>query len=51
MVLGKKAFDVEEVREQFPALGRRYNGRHVAYFDGPGGSQVVRGRSRRSRVT
>ncbi len=43
MVLGKKAFDVEEVREQFPALGRRYNGRRVAYLDGPGGSQVVRG--------
>ena len=43
MVLGRKAFDVEAVREQFPALGRRYNGRRVAYLDGPGGSQVARG--------
>ncbi|QIN77311.1 cysteine desulfurase-like protein [Rubrobacter marinus] len=43
MVLGRRTFDVEAVREEFPALGRRYNGRRVAYLDGPGGSQVVRG--------
>ena len=43
MVLGKGAFDVEAVRGQFPALGRTYGGRRVAYLDGPGGSQVARG--------
>ncbi|MGI2328925.1 cysteine desulfurase-like protein [Planococcus sp. YIM B11945] len=35
-------FPINEVREQFPALKRTYNGRSVAYFDGPGGSQVVK---------
>ena len=34
---------MEAVREQFPALGRTYDGRRVAYLDGPGGSQVARG--------
>lgn len=43
MTIGKKAFDVEAVREQFPALGRTQNGRRVVYLDGPGGSQVARG--------
>jgi cysteine desulfurase family protein (TIGR01976 family) len=38
----QRAFDVRAVREQFPALGRTYNGRPVVYFDGPGGSQVAR---------
>lgn len=28
------------IREQFPALQRCHNGRPVAYFDGPGGTQV-----------
>lgn len=28
------------VRSQFPALARRHNGSPVAYFDGPGGTQV-----------
>jgi selenocysteine lyase/cysteine desulfurase len=28
------------VREQFPALARCHRGRPVAYFDGPGGTQV-----------
>lgn len=28
------------IRSQFPALARRYLGRPVAYFDGPGGTQV-----------
>jgi len=37
-----RTFDVQAVREQFPALGRTYNGRGVVYFDGPGGSQVAR---------
>ena len=35
-------FDVQAVRDQFPALGRTHNGRGVVYFDGPGGSQVAR---------
>jgi cysteine desulfurase family protein (TIGR01976 family) len=38
----QRTFDVQAVREQFPALGRTYNGRGVAYFDGPGGSQAAR---------
>jgi cysteine desulfurase family protein (TIGR01976 family) len=38
----QRTFDVRAVREQFPALGRTYNGRGVVYFDGPGGSQVAR---------
>jgi cysteine desulfurase family protein (TIGR01976 family) len=31
------------VRSQFPALERMHNGQQVAYFDGPGGTQVPRG--------
>jgi cysteine desulfurase family protein (TIGR01976 family) len=31
---------VEEIRRHFPALERRHNGLPVAYFDGPGGTQV-----------
>ena len=31
---------VEEIRSHFPALERRQAGRAVAYFDGPGGTQV-----------
>jgi cysteine desulfurase family protein (TIGR01976 family) len=38
----QRAFDVQAVRKQFPALGRTHNGRGVVYFDGPGGSQVAR---------
>jgi cysteine desulfurase family protein (TIGR01976 family) len=33
---------VEKVRAQFPALERAQNGYPVAYFDGPGGTQVPR---------
>ena len=33
---------VNEIRKQFPALERVYNGFPVAYFDGPGGTQVPR---------
>ncbi|HYE13827.1 MAG TPA: cysteine desulfurase-like protein [Pyrinomonadaceae bacterium] len=33
---------VAEIRAQFPALGRAHGGRPVAYFDGPGGTQVPR---------
>ncbi|HSP21863.1 MAG TPA: cysteine desulfurase-like protein [Planococcus sp. (in: firmicutes)] len=35
-------FPINAVREQFPALKRTYQGKNVAYFDGPGGSQVVK---------
>jgi cysteine desulfurase family protein (TIGR01976 family) len=30
----------EQIRAHFPALARRHNGQPVAYFDGPGGTQV-----------
>src|SRR4051812_46675132 len=33
---------VNEIRARFPALERRHNGHQVAYFDGPGGTQVPR---------
>jgi cysteine desulfurase family protein (TIGR01976 family) len=33
---------VEVIRAQFPALARAYHGQPVAYFDGPGGTQVPR---------
>ncbi len=33
---------VEEIRSHFPALERMHNGLPVAYFDGPGGTQVPR---------
>src|SRR5215212_9498417 len=33
---------VESIRAQFPALDRVHNGHPVAYFDGPGGTQVPR---------
>ncbi|MBX3173674.1 MAG: cysteine desulfurase-like protein [Gemmatimonadaceae bacterium] len=32
----------EGIRAHFPALERRYNGLPIAYFDGPGGTQVPR---------
>ena len=31
---------VDEIRSHFPALRRVHNGHPVAYFDGPGGTQV-----------
>src|SRR5262245_25265526 len=37
-----KISSVAEIRKQFPALDRIYNGFPVAYFDGPGGTQVPR---------
>ena len=33
---------VDRIRSQFPALERIHNGQPVAYFDGPGGTQVPR---------
>ncbi|HJQ81994.1 MAG TPA: cysteine desulfurase-like protein, partial [Lacipirellulaceae bacterium] len=37
------ALALNEIRAHFPALGRKHNGVPVAYFDGPGGTQVPRG--------
>jgi cysteine desulfurase family protein (TIGR01976 family) len=36
------AASVETIRSRFPALERRHKGTPVAYFDGPGGTQVPR---------
>jgi cysteine desulfurase family protein (TIGR01976 family) len=33
---------VDEIRKHFPALDRIHNGKPVAYFDAPGGTQVPR---------
>lgn len=33
---------IDDIRSQFPALARTHNGFQVAYFDGPGGTQVPR---------
>ena len=33
---------VEEIRSHFPALERQQGDRTVAFFDGPGGTQVPR---------
>jgi len=35
-------YDIDYIREQFPALKRRINNFPVIYFDGPGGTQVPR---------
>jgi cysteine desulfurase family protein (TIGR01976 family) len=35
-----RAPGIEEIRAQFPALDRVHGGHRVAYFDGPGGTQV-----------
>lgn len=37
-----KVASVEEIRTHFPALERVHNEQNVAYFDGPGGTQVPR---------
>ncbi|HEX5012799.1 MAG TPA: cysteine desulfurase-like protein [Candidatus Limnocylindrales bacterium] len=34
------AFDVDALRAQFPALSLEQDGRQIAFFDGPGGTQV-----------
>lgn len=36
------AIELSALRHQFPALERKHRGHHVAYFDGPGGTQVPR---------
>jgi cysteine desulfurase family protein (TIGR01976 family) len=37
-----KVASIEKIRSQFPALERKIAGHAVAYFDGPGGTQVPR---------
>jgi cysteine desulfurase family protein (TIGR01976 family) len=37
---GHAVASLETIRAQFPALQRKHNGLPVAYFDGPGGTQV-----------
>src|SRR5947209_11402364 len=37
-----RALSTEEIRSHFPALEREHEGHSVAYFDGPGGTQVPR---------
>ncbi len=37
---GHAVASLDTIRAQFPALQRRHNGLPVAYFDGPGGTQV-----------
>jgi cysteine desulfurase family protein (TIGR01976 family) len=38
----RQSLDVDAVRAEFPALQRTHEGAPVAYFDGPGGTQVPR---------
>src|SRR5918995_7267291 len=37
-----RAADIDALRSHFPALERKHGGSPVAYFDGPGGTQVPR---------
>jgi len=37
-----RSISIDDIRSQFPALDRLHNGNPVAYFDGPGGTQVPR---------
>ncbi len=39
---GGRVATTEEIRAHFPALERTHGGERVAYFDGPGGTQVPR---------
>ena len=39
-LLADQVQSVEAIRQSFPALARRHAGQPVAYFDGPGGTQV-----------
>src|SRR5680860_1314119 len=41
-MVNSNEFPIQSIRQQFPALNRTYKGKQVIYFDGPGGSQVVR---------
>ena len=35
------SYQIDKIRARFPALKRMHNGRQVAYFDGPGGTQFL----------
>lgn len=39
--MNRAPYPIDLVRQMFPALRRTCHGKPVAYFDGPGGSQVV----------
>ena len=39
-IVNHQCASVEEIRAQFPALRRKLGTQEVAYFDGPGGTQV-----------
>ena len=39
-LLADRVLSVEDIRQSFPALSRTHGGQPVAYFDGPGGTQV-----------
>lgn len=41
-VTARTPLPVDAIRDAFPALKRRHNNHPVAYFDGPGGTQVPR---------
>ncbi|MBI4409186.1 MAG: aminotransferase class V-fold PLP-dependent enzyme, partial [Gemmatimonadetes bacterium] len=41
-VTSPRVTSTDAIRAHFPALTRRHNGFPVAYFDGPGGTQVPR---------
>jgi len=38
----RTTLSIEAIRSHFPALERVHNGHRVAYFDGPGGTQIPR---------
>jgi len=42
MAPGDRLASIEAIRSHFPALARQWDGQPVAYFDGPGGTQVPR---------
>jgi cysteine desulfurase family protein (TIGR01976 family) len=42
VISGSDVASVESIRARFPALERTHEGQAVAYFDGPGGTQVPR---------
>ncbi|MGH2427924.1 MAG: cysteine desulfurase-like protein [Candidatus Limnocylindria bacterium] len=41
-IIERRGLDVAAVRDHFPSLARRLDGRSIAYLDGPGGTQVPR---------
>lgn len=39
-IAGMTTYDVDAIRRRFPALAESHDGRPLAFFDGPGGTQV-----------